>query len=108
MAVPTFIQVAPTGNGSNNTIYAATLAASANSGVINTGNDMIIRIVGSGNLTVRFGTATNLASNAATATDILVPANTEYIVDMGHQNNAISIFSIAASNVITVNQVSKN
>lgn len=108
MAVLNFIKVAPTGNGSNNTLYAATLAAGANSGVISLGADMIVRIVATGNITVRFGTATNLASNAATATDILVPANQELVIDLGHQNNAISIYSFAASTIVTVNQVVKN
>lgn len=106
MAVLDFVQVAPSGNGGNNTIYAATLGAAGTSGTITTGSDMIIRIAASGDITVRFGTTTNLTP--ATATDIYVPAKTPYIIDMGHTNNAISIFSIAAATVITVNQVSKN
>jgi hypothetical protein len=108
MAVQAFVQVAPVGNGTNNVIYGATLGASANSPVINTGNDMIIRIVASNAITVRFGTAANLASNPAGATDIYVPANLPWVVDMGHQNNAISIFSISATTIVTVSQVVKN
>lgn len=106
MAVLDFIQVAPAGNGGNNTLYAATLGAGANSGVITTGLDMIIRIAASGAICVRFGPSASLT--AATATDIYVPANTPYVVDMGHINNAISIYAIAASTVVTVNQVVKN
>lgn len=106
MAVLDFVQVAPSGNGGSNTIYAATLGAAGASGTIATGNDMIVRIVASGAITVRFGTTVNMTP--AIATDIYLPANTPYIVDMGHQNNAISIFSVTAATIITVNQVSKN
>lgn len=108
MAVFDFIPVAPAGNGGTNTIYAATLAATTASTVITTGPDMIIRVVASGAITIRFGTATNLASSPATATDIYIPANTVQLFDMGHQNNAISLFSIGANTIITVNQVVKN
>jgi hypothetical protein len=108
MAVFEFIQVAPASNGSNNTIYAATLGAAGNSTVITTGKDMIIRVVGSGALTIRFGTADNLASSPATATDIYLPANLPYVVDMGHQNSAISLYSVAANTIVTVNQIVKN
>jgi hypothetical protein len=107
MAVFDFIQVAPAGNGTAaNTIYAATLGSTANSGVITTGFDMIIRVVCSQASTIRFGPSASLT--AATATDIYLPANVPYIVDMGHQNNAISIYSTAANNIVTVNQVVKN
>lgn len=107
MAVQSFIAVAPASNGTApNTIYSATLGSAANSTVITTGLDMIIRIVGSQALAVRFGTAANLTS--AGATDIYLPANTPYIIDMGHLNSAISLYSFAAANIVTVNQVSKN
>lgn len=106
MAVPYFHQVAPQGNGSNNTIYNGTLAASANSGVITTGNNMLIRVIASLPITIRFGTATNLS--AATAADIYIPPNRPEIFDMGYINNAISIFALSAGTIVTVNQVSKN
>jgi hypothetical protein len=106
MATPVFYQVAPTGNGNNNTIYAGTLAASANSGTQTTGNDMIIRVIASQPITIRFGTVANLS--AATATDIYIAPNVAEIFDMGHLNNAICIYAFNASTVVTVNQVSKN
>lgn len=108
MAVASFTPVAPAGNGSNNTIYSATLGSAAESGLITLGNDMIVRIAVTGNAAIRFGTTTNLASNAATATDILLPGAQVMVVDLGHYNNAIRIYSLVASNIITVSQVSKN
>ena len=108
MAVQTFFQVAPCGDGASNTLYAGTLAAGANSGVVPTGNDMLIRVIGSLPITIRFGTTTNLAANAATATDIYIPANRAEIFDMGHYNNAIRIYAFQNGTVVTVNQVSKN
>jgi len=106
MAVPSFIQVVPAGNGGNNTLYSATLGASATSGVQVAGNDMIIRVVGSLPITIRFGPSGSLA--AATATDIYIPANSPETFDLGHINNAFSIFAFQASTVVTVNQVAKN
>jgi hypothetical protein len=108
MAVAKFYQVAPSGNGSTNTIYADTLAAGADSGVVTTGPDMLIRVIGSLPITIRFGTTANLAGNPATATDIFIPANTPEIFDMGHYNSAISIYTFQNGTVVTVNQVSKN
>jgi hypothetical protein len=106
MAVPSFIQVVPAGNGGTNTLYAATLGANANSGVQVAGNDNIIRISASLPITVRFGPSATLS--AATATDIYIPANSPEIFDLGHINNAFSIFAFQASTVVTVNVVSKN
>lgn len=106
MAVFSFVQVAPPGNGGSNTLYASTLGAAGNSPIILTGKDMIIRIVASGAITVRFGQNATLGNSAAT--DIYLPANTVWIVDMGHQNDSISIFSVAAATIVTVNQVVKN
>jgi hypothetical protein len=108
MAVFQFVPVASpqVGNATNN-IYAATLGAAANSTVITVGNDAIIRIACSGAITVRFGTAASLTANAAGATDMYFPAGV-YIYDVGHQNAAISIYSIGASNVITVSAVPRN
>lgn len=107
MAVFDFVQVAVTSNGTaSSTLYSATLGAAANSPIITTGLDMIIRVVASGALTIRLGALATITN--AGATDIYLPANTPYIVDMGHQNNAISLYSIAAATIVTVNQVSKN
>lgn len=108
MAVLQFVPVAPQGNGGSNTLYAATLGAAGTSSVITVGNDQIIRIACSGAITVRFGTVTNLtASGPATATDMYFPAGV-YIYDVGHNNNAISIYSVGASTVVTVNAVQRN
>lgn len=108
MAVFEFFPVAPAGNGTSNTIYAATLGAAGTSTVITVGNDAIIRIAASGAFTVRFGTVTNLtASGPATATDMYFPAGA-YIYDVGHVNNAISIYSVAAATIVTVNIVARN
>lgn len=106
MAVFSFIPVAPTTAG-NNTLYAATLGSAANSTVITPGNDAIIRIASTGNLTIRFGKSAALTTTPAGATDMLFPAGV-YIYDMGHNNDSISIYSLAASNVITVNLVPRN
>lgn len=107
MAVLQFIRVAPAAIGTAAApIYAATLGASANSPVITTGFDMIIRIVASGPINIRFGNASTLTN--AGATDILLPANVIEIWDMGHQNNGLSIWSQNASTQVTVSQVSKN
>jgi hypothetical protein len=107
MAVALFNPVAPTGNGSTNVIYAGTLGA-AGTPLVTVGNDNIIRIAASGAFTVRFGTTTNLtASGPATATDIYFPAGV-YIYDVGHNNNALSIYSFGASNIVTVNAVPRN
>jgi hypothetical protein len=108
MAVSVFVPVASntTGTATNN-IYNATLGASANSTVITVGNDAIIRIACSGAINVKFSTATNLTTNPAIATDMYFPAGV-YIYDVGHNNNAISIWSIAASTIITVSAVPRN
>lgn len=108
MALLKFYPVAPAGNGSTNVIYSGTLASGANSGVITTGADMLIRVTSTQPITIRFGTVANLATNAATATDILIPANIPDILDMGHQNTAISIYAFNDDTIVTVNQVVKN
>ena len=106
MAVPSFVQVAPAGNGGNNTLYAATLGAAATSGVQVAGNDMIVRVVASLPVTIRFGPSASLS--ASTATDIYVPGNSPELFDLGHINNAFSIYAFSAGTIVTVNQVSKN
>jgi hypothetical protein len=107
MAVMKFYPVAGASVGTSaGVLYAATLGASGTSGVITTGPDMLIRIVATGAITVRFGASATIT--AAGAGDMLIPANTIDIWDMGHLNNAITIFSIAATTTITVSQVVKN
>ena len=69
---------------------------------------MIIRIVASQPISIRFGTTTNLSGNNAGASDIYIPGNYESIWDMGHINNAISIYSFNAGTYITVNTVVRN
>lgn len=105
MATFKFYPVVPAGNGGTNVIYAGTLA-SAGTQSVTTGNNMLIRIVGSQPLSVRFGSIGN--SPVATATDIYIPGNTPEIFDMGQFNNVVSIYSFAAGNIVTVNQVVKN
>jgi hypothetical protein len=104
MATPTFVQVAPTGNGNTNTIYAATLTGGSASAVIPTGNNMIIRIACVNPVSVRFGTTGNLTT--ATAGDILVIGPHEFF-DMGYNNNAICIYANSTT-LVSVNVVSKN
>ena len=70
MAVAKFYPVVAAGNGSKNTLYAATITGGATSGVITTGNNMLIRIAAVNPVTVRFGSAGTLTT--ADATDILV------------------------------------
>lgn len=109
MAVQLFNPVAPAatpGNVTNN-LYNATLGAAANSTVITPGIDSLVRIACSGAITIRFGSATNLTSYPAGATDMYFPAGV-YIYDMGHANTSLSIYSIAASTVVTVSYVVKN
>lgn len=92
------------GNGGVNTLYSATLAAGANSGVIATGHDMIIMISNVNPVTVRFGTTLNLST--ATASDILLPGGVQ-ILDMGHLNNAIVIYA-EATTAVSVTTVVRN
>jgi hypothetical protein len=108
MAVQLFTPVAPpqVGNATNN-IYNATLGAGANSTVITVGNDAIIRVACSGAINIRFGTTASVTTNPAIATDMYFPAGV-YIYDVGHNNQAISIFSIAASTIITVSYVPRS
>ncbi len=107
MAVQIFYPVIPASLGTaSNTIYSATLGAAANSGVINTGPDMIIRVAASGPITIRFGAAATIT--AATASDMYIPSGVVQIFDMGHLNNAIWIFSVNAATSVTVSTISKN
>jgi hypothetical protein len=106
VAVAKFYQVIPAGNGSTNTLYAATLGAAATSGVVTAGNDMLIRVIASLPITIRFGTVSNLS--AATSTDIYIPPNRAEIFDVGHNNNAFSIYAFQAGTIVSVNVVSKN
>ena len=109
MSVLLFNPVAPAatpGNVTNN-IYNATLGAAANSTVITPGINSLVRIACSGAITVRFGSATNLTTNPAGATDMYFPAGV-YIYDLGNANTSLSIYSIAAATVVTVSYVVKN
>ena len=109
MSVLLFNPVAPAatpGNVTNN-IYNATLGAAANSTVITSGKDSLVRLAFSGAVTVRFGLAANLTTNPAGATDMYFPAGV-YIYDLGHQNDSLSIYSIAAATIVTVSCVVKN
>lgn len=109
MSVLLFNPVAPAatpGNVTNN-IYNATLGAAANSTVITPGADALVRIACSGAITVRFGVSGNLTTNPAGATDMYFPSGV-YIYDMGHANPSLSIYSIAASTIVTVSYVVKN
>ena len=107
MAVALLNPVAPAGNGtSTNNIYAATaLGAGANSANIVPGIDALVRIACSGAINVRFGPAASLTN--ATTSDMYFPAGV-YIYDLGHQNSALNIYSIAGSNVVTVSYVVRN
>ena len=106
MAVLNFIPVAPCSAG-NNTLYAATLGSTANSAVVTPGNDNIVRLSFTKDSTVRFGKATPLGTTPAGATDIYFPAGV-YFYDMGHNNDSLSIYSTAASNIVTVTVVPRN
>jgi len=108
MAVPSIIPVAPAGNGSANVLYAGTMGA-AGTQLVTVGNDQIIRIAHTSAITVRFGTTVNLtASGPAGAGDMLFPGAGVEQYDVGHVNNAISIYSIAAANPVSVNIVVRN
>ena len=109
MSVLLFNPVAPAatpGNVTNN-IYNTTLGAAANSTVITPGTDALVRIACSGAITVRFGSSANLTTNPAGATDIYFPTGV-WIYDMGHANTSLSIYSIAASTIVTVTYVPRN
>jgi hypothetical protein len=106
MAVQLFNPVMPAGNGtSTNNIYSATLGAAGNSTNVIPGIDAIIRIACSGAINIRFAPSAVLAN--ATATDMYFPAGV-YILDMGHLNSALNIYSIAASTIVTVSYVPRN
>lgn len=107
MAVLQFYPVASASVGTAAApLYSNTLGAAGNSVNITTGFDMLIRIVASGPIAIRFGASATL-TNAGTG-DIYIPANIPDIWDMGHLNNAINIYSFNASTVVNVTQVQKN
>ena len=106
MALPSFIQVIEPslGTGTNN-IYNATISAAGNSGKISVGNNRIIRICASAAINVRFGQSATIT--AAGATDLLVPAASPELFDVGYINDSIWIFSTPGATV-TVTGISKN
>jgi hypothetical protein len=105
MALPIFYPVVPAGNGtSTNVISSGTITAAGNSPIITPGNDAIVQITCSAMFNIRFGPAATLT--AATAADIQIPANILYIVDLGHINSALSLFSTAGG-TYSVNYVQR-
>jgi hypothetical protein len=104
MAVLEYIPVIPASLGtSTNTIYTATLGAGGNSGKVTTGVDMIIRVACAAACNIRFGASATIT--AATATDMYLPAGVHKF-DMGHQNDAIWLFSTPGS-IVTVSTIQK-
>ena len=103
MAVAKFYPVIAAGNGAKNTLYAATITGGATSGVITTGNNMLIRIAAVNPVTVRFGSAGTLTT--ADATDILVIGSE--IFDMGQNNNSIVIYA-PATTLVSASVVVRN
>ena len=108
MAVLKFYPVMSPSNGTvAGTIYAAQLGAAGNSANIPIGKDALIRIATQGGaVTVRFGASATLTNSGVT--DILIPQNWAEIFDMGHQNDTINIYSIAANTYVSVSYVVRN
>jgi hypothetical protein len=91
MATPLFI---PIFRGSDSGTGSSTTAIGTGAvGVFQLGNNVVIRVVATVAVNIRFGDS---SITTATAQDIYLPANTVELFDMG-TNTAIAVFAAAAS-----------
>jgi hypothetical protein len=87
----------------NNSNYSATLDKGAISPVVVCHCNGRCRLATSDAVTVRVGSATQLASAPAGATDVYYPAGVHYILyDTGTINNAMSIYAFNAGTIVTM------